>query len=190
MKLKGNRKTIAVLATLVGLSGLIQAVVICRAALPSIDAVRFVRIAQAIDSRGLLATISSEREQPLFPLAVSFTHGLLARVAGESPSLWATSAQLAAVVPLVLSVIPIYFLCRRLVGSTAAFAAGIFFCVLPEVASLAANGISDSLHLFFFTLAYWALVEFGIHSGNCPSIINRSSPMKPSPRLSTFAAFA
>ena len=160
MNPKGRRYTIACVAVLVCLAGLIQAVIIARAAVPSLDAVRYVGIARAIDKVGFVETFRAEGEQPLFPLAVNLTHGLLSAFVGETPSLWATSAQLAAAVSLVLAVIPVYFISRRLVGVSGGFIAGVFFCVLPEVARLGADGISDAMHLLFFALAFWALLEY------------------------------
>ena len=102
MNPKGRRYTIACVAVLVCLAGLIQAVMIARAAVPSLDAVRYVGIARAIDKVGFVETFRAEGEQPLFPLAVNLTHGLLSTVFGETPSLWASSAQLAQVLGLLL----------------------------------------------------------------------------------------
>lgn len=148
------------LAVLVCLCGLVQVVVVSRATVASIDAVRFVRIARQMDTAGILQTVRVEGEQPLFPLAVCAAHGLMRLVACESPSLWATAAQTTAAVGLVLAVAPIYFVARRLVGPTGGFIAGVFFCVLPEVSRLGADGISDSTHLLFFALAFWGVLEF------------------------------
>jgi len=69
------------------------------------------------------------------------------------------SVQLAAAIPLVLAVVPLYLALLRLVGPAPAAAACLFFCVLPEVARLGADGISDSTHLFFFCVAFWAIAE-------------------------------
>ncbi|MEA1949836.1 MAG: glycosyltransferase family 39 protein [Planctomycetota bacterium] len=160
MNLQGNRRIVVHLAVLVCLCGLVQVVVVTRATVAGIDAVRFVGIARQIDAVGFLQTVRGEGEQPLFPLALSTTHGLLRAVAGESPSLWATSAQATAAAALVLAVVPVYFIARRLVGPTGGFIAGVFFCVLPEVARLGADGISDSMHLLFFALAFWGVLEY------------------------------
>ena len=165
---------IAILAGLLGLSCLVQVVVIGRATVPALDAVRFVRIAQSIDRHGLLPTLRTEREQPLFPVWVWAVHGGVERVAGESADSWATAVQLAAAVSLVLTVVPLYFLVLRLAGRAAAMAAGLFFCLLPEVSRLGADGISDSTHLLFFSVALWAIVECFAVGGwgkaqRCPS---------------------
>ena len=137
-----------------------QVVVIRRATVPGLDAVRFVRIAQSIDRHGLLPTLRTEREQPLFPVWVWAVHCGVERVAGESADTWATAVQLAAAVSLVLTIVPLYFLVLRLAGRAAATAGGLFFCLLPEVSRLGADGISDSTHLLFFCVALWAIVEY------------------------------
>ena len=154
------RRHLLIVAGLLGLAGLVQVLVIRRAATTGLDAVRFVEIARSIDRQGLLETVWADREQPLFPVWVWVVHGGLQRTRGEFPSIWAVSAQSAAAVPLVLAVVPLYLLLLRLVGGAAAAAGSFFFCLLPEVARLGADGISDSTHLLFFCVAFWAMVEY------------------------------
>jgi len=155
-----RKRHLLILAALMGLACLVQTVVIRRATVTGLDAVRFVEIAQAIDRQGILETIRGEREQPLFPVWVWAVHRGLQRVAGTSPSIWAVSAQVAAAIPLVLAVAPFYLLTLRLAGRAAAVAGSVFFCVLPEVSRLGADGISDSTHLLLFCVAFWSIVEY------------------------------
>ncbi len=68
-------RLILTLLVLVVFSCLVQVVVIRRATVTGLDAVRFVRIAQAIDRDGVWATLRNEREQPLFPVWVWAVHG-------------------------------------------------------------------------------------------------------------------
>jgi 4-amino-4-deoxy-L-arabinose transferase-like glycosyltransferase len=162
------KRHIAIAIALVCLSALVQAVVIHRAVVPSVDAVRFVETARAIDEQGILPVARTEHEQPLFPAWVWLVHEGVEHVAGEFPSAWALSAQLAAAVALVLTIVPVYFLSVRLFGPAAGLAGSILFCLLPEVSRLGAEGISDSTHLLFFTLAFWAVVEyFGVKPTGC-----------------------
>ena len=142
-----SKRHLAAVAVIVVLSSFVQAATIWRAAVPGVDAVRFVRIAQAMDQQGVVPAIRGQREQPLFPLLVWVVHEGLEPALGDSPSLWAASAQVAAAVALVLAVVPLYFLACRLVGPDAALAGCVFFCVLPSVSRLGAEGISDSTHL-------------------------------------------
>lgn len=150
---------IVILAGLLGLASLVQVAVIRRATTPALDAARFAGIAQSIDEHGLVQTVRTHREQPLFPAWVWLVHEGLERTAGEFPSAWAVSTQLAAAIPLVVAVVPLYFLLVRLVGAAAAVAGSLFFCLLPEVSRLGADGLSDSTHLLFFCIAFWTMGE-------------------------------
>ncbi len=69
-----RKRQIGIVAALVVLAALVQAVVIGRARVPSLDAVRFVGIAQAIDQQGLAETLRTEPQQPLFPVWVCTVH--------------------------------------------------------------------------------------------------------------------
>ena len=161
-----RRRHIAVVAGLLTLSCLVQVVLIRRATIPGLDAVRFVETARQIDTQGLLTTTRQYQEQPLFPAWVWLVHEGLERTRGQFRSSWATSVQLAAAIPLVLAVVPVYFLSLRLVGPRAAAAGSLLFCLLPEVSRLGADGLSDSTHLLFFCLAFWAaLVYLGKSQG-------------------------
>ncbi len=144
----GRNRQIGIVAALLVLAAIVQAIVIERARVPSLDAVRFVGIAQAIDQQGLVETLRTEPQQPLFPVWVWTVH----RASGGAMT-WVTSVQLAAAIPVVLSIVPLYLLLMRLVGTAAATAGTLFYCLLPEVARLGADGISDSTHLLFFCTA-------------------------------------
>ncbi len=80
-------------------------------------------------------------------------------VLGHEPGGWALSAQWAAALPLVLATLPFYAFLRRLTPGPAALAGAVFFCVLPAIARLGADGVGDSLGLFFLCLALSALAR-------------------------------
>ena len=149
-----------ILAALLALACVVQVVVIRRAVVTGLDAVRFVNIARDIDRQGLPATLRSEPEQPLFPTLVFVVHEGWRATIGQSRNSWVGSARLAAAVAIVLAVIPLYLAMLRLVGPAAAVAGSLFFCLLPEVSRLGADAISDSTHLLLFCVAFWAIVEY------------------------------
>lgn len=153
------KRRIAPYVLLLALAGLVQTVLVCRATVPSLDAVRFVHLAQGFDQLGL-SVFGPSHEQPGFPLSLWSVHATLHAMLGPFRGDWALSAQLAAAIALVLAVIPVYGLSRRLVGPTAALVGTALFCLIPEVCQLGATGLSDSLHLLWFALAVWALVEY------------------------------
>jgi hypothetical protein len=152
--------SLTVVVLFLALSSLVQVVLVCRATVPALDAVRFIETARQIDRVGLLETVRQEQEPPLFAACVWLAHAGVVGATGESRSSWAISAQLAAAIPLVLAVVPVYFLSLRLVGRAAAVAGALLFCVLPEVSRLGADGISDSTHLLLFSLALWLVVVY------------------------------
>ncbi len=148
-----TKRRIAVACALVGLACVVQAWTIGRAVVPAQDSIRYLTVAQAMSRDGLLPTIRAQREQPLFPALVCLTHAALGRAGISADGRWAISLQLAAALPLVLSVVPVYLLFRRLVGARAALGGGVLFCLAGEVARLGADGLADSVHLCFFFIA-------------------------------------
>lgn len=177
------------IAGLILVSLLVQWGVASRAAVSALDAVRFAQRARLIEEQGLVSALRSDPEQPLFSVWLSAVHQL----AGRPAAGWASAAQWAAAVPLVLAVIPVYLIGRRLFGDRPALAGGLLFCVLPEVARLGADGISDGLHLLFFSLALWAMVEFWERvreADEAPSDANATSARGRNARLATVALTA
>jgi dolichyl-phosphate-mannose-protein mannosyltransferase len=155
-----SRNQIAIVAGLMLLVAVVQVVTVRRATVTGLDAVRFVRSAKMIDQHGLVEALRGQREQPLFPVSVWMAHRGIEWTVGDFRSSWAFSAQAAATVALVLSVIPVYFLAKRLVGATAAAWGSALYFTLPEVSRLGADGISDGLHLLFFCLALWMVIVY------------------------------
>src|SRR5262245_47417312 len=127
-----KRSDLASVLSLLGLSCLVQAWSISQAVVPAPDAVRYVTMAQTMAREGLVAALRHEPEQPLFPALIWLSKVLLTRFGFVSAADWATAAQVAAAIPLILCAAVVYGLARRLVGRRAALAGGIFFCLLPE----------------------------------------------------------
>jgi 4-amino-4-deoxy-L-arabinose transferase-like glycosyltransferase len=122
--------------------------------------VRYLIVAQGIERDGLVATLRLQPEQPLFPALVWLVHRF-----GNSANLtdrgnWAICLQLAAAIPLIVSVIPVYALFSRLHGDRAASIGGILYCLLGGVSRLGADGLSDSTHLALFCAALWAAAQY------------------------------
>src|SRR5207245_11583457 len=75
------------------------------------DGLRYVHEAQQIDRGDLAGGLLHAIDHPIHPLAIAATHALLG---GEGPFAWQTAAQAAAVLALVLSVVPLYLLALAL----------------------------------------------------------------------------
>lgn len=138
---------------LLALSLVMQWVIVARSTVPAIDSIRYLSVAQSMDRHGLLATLRTQPEQPLYPALVWLFHGAMACFPPLAPHAWLTSLQWAAAIPLCLSVVPLYMLLTHLVPFRAAMAGSLFFCVTSEVCRLGADGLSDSTSLMFCMLA-------------------------------------
>lgn len=149
-----------IVTLLMAVSAAIQAVLIARAVVPALDAVRFAALARQIDTQGLVATARSQSEPPLFGVWVWVVHTGLVAVAGEFPASWALSTQLAAAIPLVLTLLPLYAASVCIYGRGPAVAGCLFFACLPEIARLGPDGISDSTSILLISLAFAACVAF------------------------------
>ncbi len=154
------KRQIASIGALVVLACFVQAWMICRAVAPAQDALRYLVVAQGIERDGVVETLAAQYEQPLFPALVWLTHAALTRAGLISPALWALSLQLAAAIPLVLSVVPVYLLLRKLHGPRAAWAGGWLFLLASEAARLGADGLSDSTHLCLCCWSLWAMAVY------------------------------
>ncbi|MGE0610190.1 MAG: hypothetical protein AB7O62_24070 [Pirellulales bacterium] len=124
------------------------------------DAVRYVALADEMEEAGWLATVRAESEHPLFPTLVYLTRQALRVARGDYAELDATSVMLASIVPLVLSMIPVYFLLCVLSSPRPAFIGGLFFAMLPRIAMLGPDGLSDSTHLLLAATGMWTIAEF------------------------------
>jgi 4-amino-4-deoxy-L-arabinose transferase-like glycosyltransferase len=152
-----NRTEIAFLAALVASACVVQVAVIQRAAVPALDAVRFVHSARLLGEAGFGEWVRSAPDAPLFAVWVAAVHAMVAGLVGDFRQAWALSAQIASAVPLVLLPIPVYGLSRCLAGARPARYGTALVVFLPELVRLGGDGISDSTHLFFLSVAMWLL---------------------------------
>jgi hypothetical protein len=154
------RRKSATAGALVLLSCLVQVWTISRAVVPAQDCVRYLIVAQGFERDGLTATLRVQPEQPLFPALVWLVHRTFSAIGWVSPDNWAICLQIAAALPLVLSVIPAYGLFCRLHGDKAGLVGSMLYCLLGGIARLGADGLSDSTHLALFCTALWAAAQY------------------------------
>lgn len=142
------------------LTCLVQVWTISRAVVPAQDAVRYLIVAQGIERDGLRATLRCQPEQPLFPALVWTVHRTLCAAGSATYDNWAICLQIAAAIPLVLSVIPVHALFCRFHGERAGLVGALLYALLGGVARLGADGLSDSTHLALFCTAVWAATRY------------------------------
>jgi hypothetical protein len=122
------------------------------------DGLRYVREAQQLDRGDYAGGLLRAIDHPLHPLAIAAAHAL---IGGAGPYDWQTAAQAAAVLALVLAVVPIYLLGRDLFEEETTAVLG---CVLvfanPITAYIAVNVLSETTFLLFWAWGLWASVRF------------------------------
>ena len=122
------------------------------------DGLRYVREAQLVESGDLAGGLLRATDHPAHPLAIAAAHAVLG---GIGPYAWQTAAQVAAVLALVLAVVPVYLLARELYGEDlAAFLGTLFVFANGVVAYVAVNVLSESTFLLFWAWGLWASVRF------------------------------
>ncbi|HEV3021643.1 MAG TPA: glycosyltransferase family 39 protein [Pirellulales bacterium] len=153
------RRQTAKIGGLVLLACLVQVWTVWRAVVPAQDAVRYLIVAQGIERDGLLATLRCQPEQPLFPALVCLVHQAVGPVSAGYDN-WAICLQVAAAIPLILSVIPVHALFCRFHGERAGVVGALLYVLLGGIARLGADGLSDSTHLALFCTAVWAAAHY------------------------------
>jgi hypothetical protein len=142
---------------LVALACIVQWQVCRRAVGAAQDTTRYTALAQNIDRLGMRIALASDTDQPLFPLAVATLHARLPAAIARIPTAWLRTAQLVASFSLAASLLPLHGIWRVWLGRRKATLAAFVFLALPEVARLGADGLSDSLGLFFLALAIYLI---------------------------------
>jgi hypothetical protein len=155
-----TKRQIASVGALVVWACLVQAWMIHRAVVPAQDALRYLIVAQGMARNGWTATLAAQYEQPLFPTLVWLTHAGFTQTHFIADSDWAICLQMAAAIPLVLTVVPVYLLLLRLQGPRAAVVGAWLFVLVSELARLGADGLSDSTHLCLCCWALWAITAY------------------------------
>jgi hypothetical protein len=163
------------LAFLLGLCSAIGVYLILTTAVISKDGTFYIdqarRIAQ--DPAGVC-----RRYPPGYPFLLWASHKVASFfVEGDSPMLWVYSAQAVTLLCRALTLIPLYFLGKRLVGPTDAFWALFLLLILPYPAFHVADVVREWPYLLFLStglfLLYWglttgrswALVLIGLDAG-------------------------
>jgi hypothetical protein len=121
---------------------------------PARDGVGFIRYALQLDRQPWAEVMAGSHQHPLYPLTVlGVSLPVRTWMGGTSCASMVLSAQLAAALPGILLVVPMYFLGRRLFDRRVGFWAATLFQCLPVSAHVTADTLSDPLCLFFVAAA-------------------------------------
>ncbi|MCF7975676.1 MAG: glycosyltransferase family 39 protein [Phycisphaerae bacterium] len=104
--------------------------------------------------------ILRQDQHPGYPYLVLVCHKLYA-LFGESESLmtWVYCAQSVSLVFRLMTLVVLYFLAREFVGSQMAFWSVIPFIILPRLAHIGSDALSDWPHLFFLVSGMWLVFQ-------------------------------
>ncbi len=121
------------------------------------DGLRYIHQAERLDhgewTRGLVGSI----DHPMHALAIFAAHRV---VGGEGPVAWQHAAQTAALLALVLTVIPLYLVGLELYDANAAWVGCALYFANPMTGYIAVNVLSETTFLFFWTWGLWAAIRF------------------------------
>jgi len=147
------------LALLMGLGSVIGVYLILTTTLITKDGVFYIEQAQQIaqDPAGVC-----RRHPPGYPFLIWAGHAIASRFAeGDSPRLWAYSAQAVTLLCRVLTLIPLYLLGRLLVGSVNSFWALFALLILPYPAFYGSDVLREWPYLLLLStgllVLYWGL---------------------------------
>lgn len=141
-----------VLLGMVCLSILFKTIFLLQDPVVNQDAVVYITAAQK-HSQGLFAEGIRHYRMPAYPLLLALGHMVFPN--------WIFAGQLLSAIPLVLSLIPLYFLTLKLFNKKSAIATTLLFTVLPVFNEATVEIIRDPLFLFLAlsTLAFLAYAD-------------------------------
>lgn len=122
------------------------------------DGVTFIEYAKDLDLSPIEA-IQSRYQHPGYPFLIIAAHK--AASIGHNVSslgLWIYSAQAAALIFRLLSIVLLYFVGRKIVGARFSFWAILILVLLPEPAKFGSDTLSDWPHLFFLSAGFSLLI--------------------------------
>jgi len=131
---------------------------IARTVLVSRDGVTFVGYAQGL-AQHPLTTMRQQAQHPLYPGAILLTHSLLKPFLGSDPAdNWMRAAQIASMLGGLLVIPAAYALGRMMWNRRVGLITGLFAAVLPELARVSADALSDGLHLGLYLCGLAAII--------------------------------
>jgi hypothetical protein len=136
------------------LAGALRTWVLCRTEVISRDGIIFIDYALQFEHQPWNEVLRHNHQHPGYPLSVLGMSLPVRQWCGRTdPGAMQLSAQLAAAVPGVLLVIPMFFLGKQLFGRRAGFWGALLFQCLPVSGHILSDALSEPLFLLLMTTA-------------------------------------
>ncbi len=153
----GNSRHARRVIVLMALVALTHVWLIPTALSPAPDTFEFIRYAQRFGRESFAWIVRTEPHHPFYPLLLAAVEWFVRGVVGRAtPEGWRVAAQIAALVPGVFLVVPLYGMALELFSARIAWWTCLVFALMPVPNRITGDGLSDGLHLFWFTLGLWA----------------------------------
>jgi hypothetical protein len=143
------------LLAIVLLAAVLHAAGIATTLLPAQDGLKLIRFARQFHTSPWADVIRGADVHPLYPALVAVAEPPVSWVIGEGPEAWRLAAQIIAAMASIGLLVPIYFLTERLFDRRVAFIAAGVVALLPRVAEVGHETLSDSVGLCATFLALW-----------------------------------
>jgi hypothetical protein len=128
------------------------------------DGITFIEYAGNFETSPV-ETMKREYQHPGYPFLIFIAHKITEITKyGSSMRSWIYSAQAAALVFRILTVVLLYFFGKKIVGKRFSFWAVLILILLPAPAEYGSDALSDWPHLFFLSAGFLLLI-FAATSG-------------------------
>ena len=131
------------------------------------DSVHFIRMAWRMAHQSLREVLPSSTQHPGYPATILGFNTLIEKIIqNDLPLSMQISSQLVSILASLLVIFPSYRFSRELFPPFGAWMGALLIQILPATARLFADGLSESLFLFFTISAVW-----WVHAGlKCQSV--------------------
>ncbi len=122
------------------------------------DGITFIEYARNLEITPF-ETMKSEYQHPGYPFLIIVAHKI-AKIGDDGSSLWSWiySAQAVALLFRLLTVALLYLLGKKIIGQSLSFWAILILILLPDLAKLGSDALSDWPHLFFLSAGLLLLI--------------------------------
>ena len=134
---------------------ILHVIAITQTILPAQDGLKFIRIARLFYAQPWTDVVRGSDTHPLYPALIAAVVPVVACFGGHGPDAWRLAAQIVAVIGSIGLLLPIYALTRALFDWRIGCLAAALAVLLPRIAELGHDTLSDSLGLCCTFFALW-----------------------------------